>query len=399
MRHYLIVGESKSRCLKGREKKKERKRKRKEKEKKKKRKRKRKRKRKEKEKKKTMEKQVEKLTLEQENEYTLHRIALFDKLKAEYDSIVHPEEPITVSLPTSQVQAISFKTTPLDIAKNISSSLAKRILISKVNGVLWDLLRPLESNCSLELLDFDHKDAKMVFWHSSAHVLGEACERHYACRLCIGPPIENGYYYEMGMDRAISQSDYPALNSLSKKICSEKQKFERLVMSKSDLLEMFKHNRFKVHIIQDKIPDGTFTTVYRCGPLIDLCYGPHIPDTGRIKSMMITKNSASYFLGDSKNESLQRIYGVSFPDQKLMDEHVKFLAEAALRDHRKIGQDQELFFFNELSPGSCFFLPHGTRIYNSLVALQRVCFFLSPFESFSFTPLLLLSLLSIIFIK
>lgn len=130
---------------------------------------------------------------------------------------------------------------------------------------------------------------------------------------------------------------------------------------------MFKHNPYKVHIINDKIADGTSTTVYRCGPLIDLCRGPHVPTTGSIKAFSIMKNSASYFLGDAKNDSLQRIYGVSFPSSKQLTEHKKFLEEAAKRDHRKIGKDQELFFFHELSPGSCFFLPHGARIYNTLM--------------------------------
>ena len=134
---------------------------------------------------------------------------------------------------------------------------------------------------------------------------------------------------------------------------------------------MFKDNKYKQHIIKDKIPDGSDTTVYRCGPLIDLCRGPHVPNTGRIKAFAIMKNSASYFLGNAENDSLQRVYGVSFPDKKLMDEHKKYLEEAAKRDHRKIGQEQDLFFFHELSPGSCFFLPHGTRIYNTLASFLR----------------------------
>lgn len=129
---------------------------------------------------------------------------------------------------------------------------------------------------------------------------------------------------------------------------------------------MFKYNKYKVHLINDKIPDNTFTTVYRNGRLIDLCRGPHIPHTGRIKAFKVMKASASYFLGDQKNDSLQRIYGVSFPDKKQLDEHLKYLEEAAKRDHRKIGLEQELFFFNALSPGSTFFLPHGMTIYNTL---------------------------------
>ncbi|KAI9484874.1 hypothetical protein BDB00DRAFT_108968 [Zychaea mexicana] len=260
----------------------------------------------------------------------------------------------------------------MDIASGIAKSLAERTVIARVDGELWDLERPLESSCKLELLDFEHEDGKKVFWHSSAHMLGEACERHYGCHLCIGPPLEDGFYYEMGLkERVVSQTDYATLEKLVGQINKEKQPFERLVLSKENLLEMFKHNPYKQHIINDKIPDGTSTTVYRCGPLIDLCRGPHVPHTGRVKAFTVTKNSSSYFLGDAKNDSLQRLYGISFPDKKQMTEYKKFIEEAAKRDHRKIGKEQDLFFFHELSPGSAFMLPHGSRIYNALIDLIK----------------------------
>lgn len=308
-------------------------------------------------------------------EYLQHRIDLFDKLKKIADEEVanKPREAITITLPDGTVkEGTSWETTPLDIALGIAKSLAERTVISKVDGELWDLGRPFEGSCKLELLDFEHEDGKKVFWHSSAHMLGEAAERHYGCHLCIGPPLEDGFYYEMGLkERAVSQNDYPNLEKLVNQFAKEKQPFERLVLTKENLLEMFKHNPYKVHIINDKIPDGTSTTVYRCGPLIDLCRGPHVPNTGRVKAFSITKNSASYFLGDAKNDSLQRLYGISFPDKKQMTEYKKFIEEAAKRDHRKIGKEQELFFFHELSPGSAFMLPHGARIYNALMDLIK----------------------------
>ncbi|TKY90330.1 hypothetical protein EX895_000328 [Sporisorium graminicola] len=305
--------------------------------------------------------------------YFDHRIAMFEKLKAEQDAefAAKPRQPITVTMPDgSKRQGTSYETSPMDIAKEISKSLSERIVISKVDDNLWDLERPLEADCKLELFDFESPEGKRVFWHSSAHVLGEACEKHYGCHLCIGPPTEEGFFYEMAMgdsgDRMITQGDFNALETLIKNITKEKQKFERLVVSKQQLLEMFHYNKYKQHIIQSKIPDGTSTTVYRCGPMIDLCVGPHIPHTGRIKAMTVLKNSASYFLGDQNNDSLQRLYGISFPDAKQMSEYKQFLLEAAKRDHRKIGKEQELFMFHELSPGSCFWLPHGARIYNTL---------------------------------
>ncbi|KAJ1723955.1 threonyl-tRNA synthetase [Coemansia erecta] len=311
-------------------------------------------------------------------EFIEHRNRIFDELfqKQKEEIANKPREKITITLPDgSEREGTSWETTPMDIANSISKSLAKRLVIAKVNGELWDTLRPLETSAKLELLDFESEDGKKVYWHSSAHVLGEACELHFGCHLCNGPPIEDGFYYDISVPeisgRSVSQADFAPLETLANKAIKEKQPFERLVMTKEQLLHMFSYNKYKVQLINSKVPDGTSTTVYRCGPLIDLCRGPHVPTTGNITSFAVLKNSASYFLGDANNDSLQRIYGISFPDKKQMTEYKKFLEEAAKRDHRKIGQQQELFFFHELSPGSAFFLPHGARIYNTLIEFIR----------------------------
>lgn len=307
------------------------------------------------------------------------RLDLYLKLKAKFDEeiAVKPRQPITITLANgSTKQGISWETTPAEIARGISNKLFKRAVVAKLNGndeELWDLERPLESSCKLELLSFEDELGKKVFWHSSAHILGEASERMYGSSLCIGPPIENGFYYEMALpDGApVLQSDWNSLETIVGQIVKEKQPFERLVLSKDSLLEMFAYNKYKQHIIKDKIKDGELTTVYRNGPLIDLCRGPHVPHTGKIEAFAIMKNSASYFLGNKDNDSLQRIYGISFPDKKQLAEHKKFLEEAAKRDHRKIGREQELFFFHELSPGSAMWLPHGTRIYNTITSFIK----------------------------
>ncbi|KAF2769124.1 threonyl-tRNA synthetase [Teratosphaeria nubilosa] len=309
-------------------------------------------------------------------EFFATRNAIFDKRKAEREAWIaqQPREAIAIQLPNgSTKEGKSWETTPGALAREISKSLYERTVIAKVDGQLWDLERPLEKSCKLELLDFEHPDGRFVFWHSSAHVLGEAAERRYGCSLCIGPPVDDGFYYEMALPNmaAVTAQDYKPLKQIVDKAVKEKQPFERLELSKEDLLEMFAYNKYKQHIINDKISDGTSTTVYRCGPLIDLCRGPHVPHTGRIKAFEVMKNSASYFLGDSKNDSLQRIYGVSFPDKKQLDEHKHLLEEAAKRDHRKIGQEQELFFFHQMSPGSAFFLPHGMIIFNALQSYIR----------------------------
>lgn len=329
------------------------------------------------------------LYMDPEPSFISHRQSMFDRLLKEYESEVanKPREPIKVVLKDGKViDAVSWQTTPMDIARDISKSLADRLCIAKVNGQLWDLDRPLEGSANdeikLQLLDFESDDGRRVFWHSSAHVLGEACECNLGAHICLGPPTEDGFFYEMALrdslkdpsqceEKTISQADFPNLEGVAKDVIKQKQKFERLVVSKEDLLEMFKYSKYKTYLVQNKVPDGGATTVYRCGKLIDLCVGPHIPHTGRIKAFKLLKNSACYFLGDANNDSLQRVYGVSFPDKKLMDAHLKFLQEASMRDHRKIGREQELFMFHEMSPGSCFWLPHGTRIYNTLVDLMR----------------------------
>ncbi|KAH7133527.1 hypothetical protein EDB81DRAFT_658604 [Dactylonectria macrodidyma] len=311
-------------------------------------------------------------------EFIQHRLDVFDRIKARQDAEIaaKPREEITVALPNGKEEkGISWETTPAAIAKSISKSLLERTVISMVDGELWDLTRPLEKSCKLELLDFEHTEGKKVFWHSSAHILGEAAERRYGCYLCNGPPTTDppGFYYDMAnMDgQAIADEDKKALETLSSNIIKAKQPFERLEMTKDELLEMFKYSKYKEYFIGQRVPEGTKSTVYRCGPLIDLCRGPHVPHTGNIKAFSVLKSSAAYWLGDSKNESVQRIAGISFPDKKQLEEYKHFLAEAAKRNHRKIGQDQKLFFFDEASPGSTFFLPHGVRIYNALVDLIK----------------------------
>uniref|UniRef100_A0A8B9BJ08 threonine--tRNA ligase n=1 Tax=Anser brachyrhynchus TaxID=132585 RepID=A0A8B9BJ08_9AVES len=305
------------------------------------------------------------------------RLEMYNKLKAEHDALLaeraaNDSKPIKVTLPDGkQVDAESWKTTPYQIACGISQGLADNTVIAKVNKTVWDLDRPLEEDCTLELLKFEDEEAQAVYWHSSAHIMGEAMERIYGGCLCYGPPIENGFYYDMFLEEGgVSSNDFSALETLCKKIMKEKQAFERLEVKKETLLEMFKYNKFKCRILNEKVNTPT-TTVYRCGPLIDLCRGPHVRHTGKIKTIKIHKNSSTYWEGKADMESLQRIYGISFPDAKMLKEWEKFQEEAKSRDHRKIGRDQELFFFHELSPGSCFFLPKGAYIYNTLIEFIR----------------------------
>merc|ERR1711971_785397 len=245
------------------------------------------------------------------------RLAMWDRLKTEQDARIAAEvpKPLTVTLPDGKtVAGETWRTSPYDIALGISKGLADNCVVAKVNGEVWDLDRPLEGDAKLELVKFEDEEGQAVFWHSSAHVLGEAMERCYAGHLCYGPPIDQGFYYDMwSEDYKVSDNDFKAIDDVVKGIVKEKQPFERLEMKKADLLEMFKYNEFKLRILNERVKTET-TTVYRCGPLIDLCRGPHVRHTGKIKSMSMTKSSATYWEGNSEAESLQRIYGISFPD-------------------------------------------------------------------------------------
>merc|ERR1712070_1067282 len=223
-----------------------------------------------------------------------------------------------------------------------------------------------------KLHKFEDPEGKEVFWHSSAHVLGEALESLYSAQLTHGPALESGFFYDafIGIN-AFNTAMQAEVEKKVKKICEEKQPFERVLITKADAQQLFAANPFKLATINSKLPDDALTTVYQCGPFVDLCRGPHLPTSSKIKAFAVQKTSASLWLGQRGNDELQRIYGITFPDKKQMAEWKHFQEEAAKRDHRVIGIKQELFFFDELSPGSCFFLPHGGRLYLALCGLIR----------------------------
>ncbi|KAL4185465.1 hypothetical protein AMTRI_Chr10g6100 [Amborella trichopoda] len=304
------------------------------------------------------------------------RISLFEKIKAE--QLAHRQaiggETIKITLPGGKVkEGKKLITSPMDIAKEISKSLAGNALISQVNGTLWDMSRPLEEDCELKLYTFDSHEGRDTFWHSSAHILGQSLEMEYGCQLCIGPCTTRGegfYYDAFYNDLTLNEEHFGHIQSQAKKAVDEKQPFERIEVSRQQALEMFTENGFKIEIINE-LPEDKTITVYRCGPLVDLCRGPHIPNTSFVKAFTCLKASSSYWRGKVDRESLQRVYGISFPDPKKLKEYLIRLEEAKKYDHRLLGQNQELFFFHPLSPGSCFFLPHGTRIYNKLMEFIR----------------------------
>jgi len=313
------------------------------------------------------------------------------------------QSPIKIKLEDGTVvDGNAWKTLPIDIAKGVSKDCAKDSIVARViytdpnvgkalddasgvtdevdeeedQGVLWDLLRPLEGDCTIFFYTFEDSEAKMVFWHSSAHILGQCLEQEVGSQLTVGPPVElspkGSFFYDSYMgSETISEADYKVLEKKAATVIKAKQKFERLVLTKPEALELFSDNPFKVATISSKVPDGGMTSAYRNGPLIDLCLGPHITDTSRIKAFAVKSHSSAYYGGDENNDSLQRVYGVAFPEKSAMKEYEAQMKLLLEYDHRKVGLAQELFFFHELSPGSAMFLPHGAMIYNTLCDFIR----------------------------
>ncbi|PIA31973.1 hypothetical protein AQUCO_04700086v1 [Aquilegia coerulea] len=281
---------------------------------------------------------------------------------------------IKIKLPDgAEKEGKQWITSPMDVAKGIAKSLASEALIAQVNGALWDMDRPLEGDCELKFFKFEDDEGRDTFWHSSAHILGESLEREYGCKLCIGPCTTRGegfYYDAFYGELGLNEDHFKQIDSAALKAVAEKQPFERIEVSREQALELFSENNFKVEIINE-LPEDKTITVYRCGPLVDLCRGPHIPNTSFVKAFACLKASSAYWRGKKERESLQRVYGISFPNSKSLKDYLHQLEEAKKYDHRQLGIKQELFFFNPLSPGSAFFLPHGARIYNKLMNFMK----------------------------
>ncbi|CAK0779434.1 hypothetical protein CVIRNUC_004773 [Coccomyxa viridis] len=309
-------------------------------------------------------------------EYVDRRIQLFEHFKLrESDAVQRASAenvPIRIQLPDGSEKAgVRGVTTPQDILQQLPRSVAKKAVVAKVDGRVWDMFVPLEGDCNLQILTFEDPEGKETFWHSSAHVLGEALEACFGAKLTIGPALEEGFYYDCFLgERTLTEADKAALEKQVQQIVKEKQDFERVVVTREEALSMFEENKFKAEIIQGLPQDATIS-LYRCGPMVDLCHGPHLPNTGLLKASAVSAVNRAHWRADVNKEPLQRVYGITFPDAASMKDYQHRMEQAKERDHRNIGTQQELFFFDRMSPGSCFFMPHGTRIYNTLVELIR----------------------------
>ena len=285
---------------------------------------------------------------------------------------------INITFPDKTVRQFEAGVTPLDIAKSISEGLARNVLSAKVNGVMWDAMRPINEDAEIQLFTWNDPEGKATVWHSSAHLMAEAIEQLYTgVKFGIGPSIENGFYYDVDFGtNVITEEDLAKIEKRMMELASQKQAFERVDVSKAEALKHFteKGDEYKQELISE-LEDGTIT-YYKTGTFTDLCRGPHIPDTSCIKAIKLLSIAGAYWRGDEKRKQLTRIYGITFLKKKELDEYLVLLEEAKKRDHRKLGKELELFMFSEMvGKGLPMWLPKGTalrlRLQEFLTKIQK----------------------------
>jgi threonyl-tRNA synthetase len=283
---------------------------------------------------------------------------------------------VSVTLPDGTVKEYPDGTTALQVAESISKGLARVAVAARIDGAVWDFHRPLPPQCSLKIVKEDEPDGLDVIRHSAAHIMAGAVKRIYGdvVKFGYGPPVEDGFYYDMEFPEGVkvSEDDLAQIEAECRKIIEADYRFERKDLPKDQVLKLMQDagQGYKVQTIQENIRDAT-ASIYTDGDFTDLCEGPHVPSTGRVRAIKLTKVTGAYWKGDQKNRMLVRLYGTAWHSPKALDEHLRRLEEARKRDHRKLGQDLELFMFHDWSPGAAFFLPRGAVIYNELQAFIR----------------------------
>ncbi|HOO94861.1 MAG TPA: threonine--tRNA ligase [Proteiniphilum sp.] len=273
---------------------------------------------------------------------------------------------IRITFPDGSVREYEKGVTGLEIAQSISQRLAQEVLAATVNGETWDLTRPIEEDATVNLLKWEDEEGKHAYWHSSAHLMAEALQLLYpGIKFGIGPAIKNGFYYDVdpGEGVSIKESDFLAIEKKMMELIAAKEEIVRASISKKDAVEMFsaRDEHYKVELINE-LEDGTITT-YTQGEFTDLCRGPHLPNTSYIKAVKVLSAAGAYWRGDEKRPQLTRLYGITFPKKKLLDEYLLMLEEAKKRDHRKIGKELQLFAFSQtVGAGLPLWLPKGTQL-------------------------------------
>jgi threonyl-tRNA synthetase len=281
---------------------------------------------------------------------------------------------IRISFPDGAIREFEPGITALDVAKSISEGLARKVLAARVNGDVWDATRPINADATINLLTWDDTDAKSTFWHSTAHLMAEAVESIFpGVKFWVGPSIDRGFYYDIDLGgRTVSEDQLKEIETLMANLARQNNAYQRKAVPKAEAVSYFneKGDEYKLDLLQN-LTDGEIT-FYTQGGFTDLCRGPHIPHTGFIKAVKLTNIAGAYWKGDENNKQLTRIYGVSFPSQKELDEYLLMLEEAKKRDHRKLGKELGIFTFDdEVGPGLPLWMPNGTIVIEELENLAK----------------------------
>ncbi|HEU5166006.1 MAG TPA: threonine--tRNA ligase, partial [Chitinophagaceae bacterium] len=281
---------------------------------------------------------------------------------------------INITFPDGAVRQYAEGTTAMDIAKSISEGLARKVIAAGVNGQVWDASRPIKEDATVKLYTWNDAEGKNTFWHSSAHLMAEAVEGMFpGVKFWVGPPVENGFYYDMDLgDKKLSEEDLAVIEKKMNELAKKNSQYIRKEISKTDAVKYFtdKGDEYKLDLLQN-LNDGEIT-FYTQGSFTDLCRGPHIPNTGLIKAIKLTNIAGAYWKGDEKNKQLTRLYGVTFPSQKELDEYLALLEEAKKRDHRKLGKELGIYTMDDdVGQGLIMWMPNGTVIIEELEKLAK----------------------------
>lgn len=281
---------------------------------------------------------------------------------------------IKITLKDGSVKEVESGMSILEIAKGISEGLARVATAGKVNGEVKDLRTTINEDCSLEILTFESDlDGKKAYWHTTSHIMAQAVKRLFPnVKLAIGPAIDDGFYYDFDVEKPFSDEDKAKIEDEMKKIIKEDLPIERFELPRAEAIKLMKDKNedYKVELIED-LPEGEVISFYKQGEFTDLCAGPHLTSTGKVKAIKILSSSGAYWRGDEHNKMLQRIYAISFPKASQLEEYINLIEEAKKRDHRKLGKELELFFFDETAPGMAYWMPKGFKMMNVLIDMWR----------------------------
>lgn len=300
------------------------------------------------------------------------------------------DQKINITFPDGAIKEYPKGITGAEIASSISKRLAEDSVAIKLNGAVRELTSPINDDAKIQILTFNDDEGKEVYWHSSSHLMAHAIEELFpGAKFGVGPAIDNGFYYDIDIDKKIGAEDISLIENKMSELVKAAKPFMRKECSVNEAVEFFKQkgDQYKLELLKDIDSRNELVSLYSEGSFVDLCRGPHLTDAGKIKYFKLLNISGSYWRGDSKNTPLQRVYGISFTKKKELDDYLKLLEEAKKRDHRKLGKELELFFFNEISPGAPFWLPKGMIIFRELEKYLREVLDEAGYQEIS-TPIL-----------